>query len=279
MAGDMKGALGLLSGYGSSDNSDEESVPGVRVSVKRAVPADWNTTEEKKRSADIVKLPLPPALRSLYNKDEQERTDDDPLLHEGRVRSFPHERGNWVTFVYIPCDPSPSLHTLLEVFCNLLESIAVLKPVSDLHISLTQTVVLRHHWIDPFVDSVSEKVKELPRFRITFDSVNVYCNEAKTRTFIGLTVSSGADALMSAIRVLDECLSEFKLPAFYEDPSFHLSIGWCLGDLKEPISTLVPQLDVVFQQFRQAQPDKWHIDVEKLMCRTGNKYFTFQLQS
>lgn len=28
---------------------------------------------------------------------------DDPNFHEGRIRSFPHERGNWATYVYIPC--------------------------------------------------------------------------------------------------------------------------------------------------------------------------------
>lgn len=28
---------------------------------------------------------------------------DDPLEHDGRIRSFPHERGNWSTYVYIPC--------------------------------------------------------------------------------------------------------------------------------------------------------------------------------
>ena len=29
---------------------------------------------------------------------------DDTELHDGRVRSFPHERGNWVTSVFILCE-------------------------------------------------------------------------------------------------------------------------------------------------------------------------------
>lgn len=28
---------------------------------------------------------------------------DNPTDHEGRLRSFAHERGNWATYVYIPC--------------------------------------------------------------------------------------------------------------------------------------------------------------------------------
>jgi hypothetical protein len=28
---------------------------------------------------------------------------DSPAEHDGRIRSFPHERGNWATYVYIPC--------------------------------------------------------------------------------------------------------------------------------------------------------------------------------
>jgi hypothetical protein len=27
---------------------------------------------------------------------------DDPSVHGYKIRSFPHERGNWATFVYLP---------------------------------------------------------------------------------------------------------------------------------------------------------------------------------
>jgi hypothetical protein len=41
--------------------------------------------------------------------------------------------------------------------------IVSLKPVDEHHISLTRTVVLRHHWIDSFMESVRQCIKELPR--------------------------------------------------------------------------------------------------------------------
>lgn len=32
-----------------------------------------------------------------------EEVYDDPSQHDGRVRSFKHERGNWATLIYINC--------------------------------------------------------------------------------------------------------------------------------------------------------------------------------
>lgn len=32
-------------------------------------------------------------------------------------------------------------------------------PIEDLHISVTRTVVLRHHWIDEFVRSIENSLK------------------------------------------------------------------------------------------------------------------------
>lgn len=36
-------------------------------------------------------------------------------------------------------------------------------PVDDLHISVTRTVVLRHHWIDEFVRSIENNLKNAHR--------------------------------------------------------------------------------------------------------------------
>lgn len=49
-----------------------------------------------------LRLPLPQIFSKAPEIDEHVPVDD-PLLHGGRIRSFPHERGNWVTYVYIPC--------------------------------------------------------------------------------------------------------------------------------------------------------------------------------
>lgn len=35
--------------------------------------------------------------------DEVDTQTEDSSLHGGRIRSFKHERGNWATYVYVPC--------------------------------------------------------------------------------------------------------------------------------------------------------------------------------
>lgn len=36
--------------------------------------------------------------------EELDPQTEDRSLHGGRIRSFKHERGNWATYVYIPCE-------------------------------------------------------------------------------------------------------------------------------------------------------------------------------
>ena len=48
-------------------------------------------------------LPLPDSIRQLGTADLPAGTDD-ASYHDGRIRSLPHEEGNWATLVYIPCE-------------------------------------------------------------------------------------------------------------------------------------------------------------------------------
>jgi len=52
---------------------------------------------------DNQKLPLPFNILSMFG-DQDKYLQDDPSLHEGRIRSFAHERGNWASLIYIPCE-------------------------------------------------------------------------------------------------------------------------------------------------------------------------------
>lgn len=47
------------------------------------------------------RLPLPSII--TRSSSDGEVHIDDPNEHDGRTRSFPHERGNWATYLYIPC--------------------------------------------------------------------------------------------------------------------------------------------------------------------------------
>lgn len=57
-------------------------------------------------------------------------------------------------------------------------------------------------------------------FWIDLNSIEVYCNDNRTRTFLSLSFG-GANTraehnLQNIVRRLDSCLEEFKLPPFYK---------------------------------------------------------------
>lgn len=48
-----------------------------------------------------LKLPAPDLSKVTVVLSETHV--DNPEVHGGRARSFPHVRGNWATFVYVKC--------------------------------------------------------------------------------------------------------------------------------------------------------------------------------
>lgn len=49
----------------------------------------------------VSRLAVPESLKNLY-KDDKDNVHDQQDSHNGRIRSFAHERGNWATYVFIP---------------------------------------------------------------------------------------------------------------------------------------------------------------------------------
>ncbi|PSN39436.1 hypothetical protein C0J52_12355 [Blattella germanica] len=257
MADHSKSSLGLLSAYLSDESSDEE-IPGPKVSTKRQASKEWpNQNQNKRRSSEENTLPVPSALISMY-----------PTPNDIKVNN-PLEHGD---------EPGPAVKSFVDVVLECSKSTVSLKPSEECHVSLTRTVVLRHHWIDSFIESVRECFRDFPSFSLGFNTVKVYCNDEKTRTFIGLTVAEGHKSLTASVNILNKCLADFKLPPFYKEASFHMSVAWCVGNYVEQIEkNVLPQLQIAFQHFMYAQHDQWMMNVNQLHCKTGNKVFSFQL--
>lgn len=58
-------------------------------------------------------------------------------------------------------------------------------------------------------------------FELGFESVEVYCNEEKTRTFIALKADFIAHRqLIDITKKIDKILEDFKLPQFYHVSKF-----------------------------------------------------------
>lgn len=164
--------------------------------------------------------------------------NDNNEAHEGRVRSFPHQRGNWASYVYVSCKclksffekkklivfiSGPINDSIVELQNNIKN---IVKSINGLeinlfeksHISLTRTIVLQHHWIDIFKTSIVEQLKDVKSKSIDLNNLMFYSNDEKTRTFIGIniTLESDMNYLNDLVRRMNICLSDFKLPPYYE---------------------------------------------------------------
>ena len=54
-------------------------------------------------------------------------------------------------------------------------------PLSDLHISLSQTVPVQHHCIEPLVDAMRSKISQWTTFDLCLSNIAVYVNDEMTR--------------------------------------------------------------------------------------------------
>ncbi|XP_022084056.1 U6 snRNA phosphodiesterase-like isoform X2 [Acanthaster planci] len=201
---------------------------------------------------------------------------DSSSHHEGRVRSFEHVAGNWATYVYIPVDITEQLKTVMEDLLGALPSTVDMKPVADLHISISRTVTLQYQWIDPFVDSLLQRLTSVEGFTYCFQDLEFYINDEKTRSFVGLKVGYGHPEMLQLVEVINVCLKEFSLPVFYKDPSFHVSFGWCLGDYSKVLSATT--LSSIQERFlRLCENGFLPVTVSEVWCKAGCKQFRIPL--
>ncbi|KAI9559696.1 hypothetical protein GHT06_013701 [Daphnia sinensis] len=249
----------IAAAYGCESDEEESSDPwaSTRVSAKRT--AVFNEFSNRPLKKVACRLPTPKlAADSL-------EVFDDPSQHGNRIRSFPHERGNWASFVYLPWEASSRFVRAVELITKSFhEHNIVLCICDDFHISLTRTVILRHHWIEGFVASIRKQLSDTPRpFQLYGTNVlSVYLNEEKTRTFLAMNVEDPVGILSMLIEKMDSCLKEYQLPAYYEKPSHHVSIAWCVGDKKEELEKLAFGL--------QLEIDQISCNVDEVRCKIGN---------
>ncbi|NWX42815.1 USB1 phosphodiesterase, partial [Steatornis caripensis] len=228
-------------------------------------------------SAGRTRLPAPAGLPG--DPEPEEAVNDDSSRHGGRVRGFPHERGSWATHVYLPCKVQEEFLELLELLVSRARTyVSSLAAMEEFHLSLSQCVVLRYHWIDPFVRSLKERLASFHRFFCVADQVKVYTNQNKTRTFVGLEVSAGHFQLLELVSEVDRVLEEFDLPTFYKDPSFHISLAWCVGDLSGRLEgQCLQELQDIVDGFEDSAL-LLRVQWEQIRCKSGNKYFSFPLR-
>lgn len=225
-------------------------------------------------SAKKVKLPTP----NLGNVPVvgTEAHVDDPDLHKGRTRSFPHKRGNWASYIYISYPEEENLTTLISRFIAECP-VSDLHVCDDFHISLSRTVTLMYHLITPFTKLLQNAVDSIVSFDLGFESVKIYCNEEKSRTFVSLAVDHFSNkSLLKIVDNVDDILADYKLPTFYDNPSLHMSILWANGDKKAELISVIENLNnILYQEVEKCLKT---VTVNKVNCKIGNKFYQFALQ-
>ncbi|KAG7158466.1 U6 snRNA phosphodiesterase-like [Homarus americanus] len=197
---------------------------------------------------------------------------DDSREHQGRVRSFPHER----VHLGVYGASFASFMASLVAMCQ--EQNVILTPSSDLHISLTRTLILQLHWIQPLTEDLRARLSQVSKFSLWLHGLSVYANDERTRTFLGLRVCHGRNELEDIVSEVDKCLAEYRLPLFYKDGSYHVSVAWCTGDVSENLRRLLPQLENICSQYFSVETDMRTFDVNLLNFKTGNRIHNIHLK-
>uniref|UniRef100_A0A8C1VPJ5 U6 snRNA phosphodiesterase n=1 Tax=Cyprinus carpio TaxID=7962 RepID=A0A8C1VPJ5_CYPCA len=243
-------------------------------------PLDHGSVKRKavKSAHSAPRLPLPDSVKEMFRESEEQWIDKSEA-HGGRLRSFQHERGNWATCVFCPYDPEEAFLELLNEMMVLAATHGIPLTLSEeFHLSLSKTVVLRHHWIQPFIQSIRTGLTQFQKFFCLADKLKVYSNAEKTRTFLGMEISTGKTQLLELIKIVDETMTEFNLSTFYKDPSFHISLAWCVGDHVERLKkTCLSEMQCLIDTHEDG-PFYIQLNCTELRCKSGNKVFLFPLQ-
>ncbi|XP_048648061.1 U6 snRNA phosphodiesterase 1 isoform X1 [Marmota marmota marmota] len=226
-------SAGPLVGYSSSGSEDEDEAEAeIEAATEGRTRPGAGHCRRGQSPDPSQRFPVPDSVLNMFPSTE-ERPEDDSAKHGGRVRTFPHERGNWATHVYLPYEAREEFLELLDLLLPHAQTyVPRLVRMEAFHLSLSQSVVLRHHWILPFVQALKDRMASFQRFFFTANRVKIYTNQEKTRTFVGLEVTSGHAECLDLVSEVDRVMEEFDLTTFYPDPSFHISLAWCVGDAR-----------------------------------------------
>lgn len=245
--------------------------------VKRRIHEDVSDNSSERTR---MKLEIPTGVLDMF-QDSDVSTDSQNIdKHHGRIRSFDHFPGNWATHVLIS-------FVLPDTFPELVASLKTVWPeeacelhtgdLKDFHVSISRTVPIRHHWIDPLKALLQRGFNGKRRFVCNFPTIGVYVNDEKTRTFLALKVGIGVSQLEKMVAVVDKAYEEFDLPKYYEKSSFHASFAWSLGDSSSLLQpTALTKLQALLDSYAEDN-SPLVFTAKEIECRTGNKAFRFPL--
>ncbi|XP_015781141.1 U6 snRNA phosphodiesterase [Tetranychus urticae] len=228
------------------------------------------------------KLPLP-KFPSPIESDES--SDYSTIQPDGRIRSYPHVRGQWTTFVYSEL-PDDSLIDLSDCISSCGSDIQL---IENIHVSMVRGhYALSFHQITPFVTGLRDKLSICQAFDIYLSVFKLFTNEESTRSFICLCEpklmvdSVNTRTSRYVLDLIKQTLDDYNAKVestiapsnqnlCLDDFTFHTSIAWCLPGADKSASNLIAQLNELLDE-----PIKVHVDTIKI--NTGNICHTISLK-
>ena len=136
---------------------------------------------------------------------------DDPSLHDNRIRSFPHVRGNWASYIFIDpkneIDFGPLQSSILKFLAENHSSLEC-KTINGPHLSVSRVFTLQFHWISSFVQELQTKLKnDVKPFNLRlFEDYNVVRAVNNTNSSFNSNFSCIADAISNSGLVSMSCV-------------------------------------------------------------------------
>ncbi|XP_065316004.1 U6 snRNA phosphodiesterase 1-like isoform X2 [Gordionus sp. m RMFG-2023] len=193
-----------------------------------------------------------------------------------KIRNFEHKKGNWASYVYSPFNINIGQNLIDQINRNLM-NVQFFVMDHPLHISLSNTFVLKHHWINLFLEELRNKIGKCDRFSCTLGELQIYENEEKTRNFIGINIKSGNIELKHLSDLVINILAKYNITSdIYKDPSFHVSICWMLNNSSGNFTAFQ------FSEIKKILSPYFYNEVIEIQClrfKTGNKIYDIKLKS
>lgn len=196
---------------------------------------DYSSSSEEEE--EQVKTELPPLPESFHDAYQTGPRLEDEEFHGGRVRAVQHVSGLWPTFVYLEWMPNEEeLDILKTVTKGLGDNVGSLAETTlgvrrPLHISLSDTIMLKWEDRDRFVDRVSEILETSlcggpVDCRLAGD-IRLFMNQTQTLVFYGALIRDDRDRVRQmAYNVYHLLTSEFdNMGAIMDIATPHVSIA------------------------------------------------------
>lgn len=230
-----------------------------------------STSVVRKSSPKRPRLEVPAEISTMFSMRGWVNNSSD---HSGRTRNFEHEQGVWASYFFVQACDSECIDDLQKMSSALSPSLCPIE-AEKCHISLSKTLKCRFHWIKPLYSHVRQTLQTRKPFLVSFSRFAVYENEEKTSVFLGIDVDLGNSELQELSKKVDSALDHFRLPNFYSQPRYHMTISWAPYHQRQSLISSLPELQLRLDEYCCSVEFAGVVD--KLCFRSGCKLFEIPL--